>query len=392
MNLLDVIVLVLLGASLFVGFRRGAALQVVVYAGLLLGLLVGALAAPSVASLAASPFAQATIALITLLVLAAAGDAMGWAIGARVWAAARRSGLGIADSWAGSIVAAVATLLAVWFLAFNLVAGPFPALSRQIRGSAVVRAIDAVLPRPPSLLAQVRGILDRFGFPEVFADLPPAPAGPVQGPSQGQVGRAIQSADQSTVKVIGRACDRIQEGSGFLASPRYIVTNAHVVAGVEEPEVQAQVGGGTFTATPVLFDPNLDLAVLFIQSSPEGGPLALLSQNLSRGAAGAVLGYPGGGDLTGGPAAVRRVLDAVGRDIYGQRTVEREVYELQASVRPGNSGGPFVTVDGDVAGVVFAASTTDPGVGYALTSTEAMPRVRQGLGRTQPTDTGPCIR
>lgn len=392
MNLLDVIVLVLLGASLFVGFRRGAALQVIVYTGLLLGLLVGALAAPSVASLAASPFAQATIALITLLVLAAAGDAMGWAIGARVWAAARRSGLGIADSWAGSIVAAVATLLAVWFLAFNLVAGPFPALSRQIRGSAVVRAIDAVLPRPPSLLAQVRGLLDRFGFPEVFADLPPAPAGPVQGPSQGQVGRAIQNADQSTVKVIGRACDRIQEGSGFLASPRYIVTNAHVVAGVEEPEVQTQVGGGTFTATPVLFDPNLDLAVLFIQSSPEGGPLALLSQNLSRGAAGAVLGYPGGGDLTGGPAAVRRVLDAVGRDIYGQRTVEREVYELQASVRPGNSGGPFVTVDGDVAGVVFAASTTDPGVGYALTSTQAMPRVRQGLGRTQPTDTGPCIR
>jgi S1-C subfamily serine protease len=113
---------------------------------------------------------------------------------------------------------------------------------------------------------------------------------------------------------------------------------------------------------------------------------------LDRGAEGAVLGYPGGGDLTGDRAAVRRTIPAEGRDIYGQEVVRRDVYELQAAVRPGNSGGPFVTTDGDVAGVVFAASTTDEGVGYALTAEEVQARVEEARGRTTPAGTGPCLR
>ena len=390
MNLLDALLLLALGFSIWMGFRRGAAMQVVTYSALLLGLAVGALLGPELASLAQEPFTQAAIALGSLLLFAAVFDAVGWTIGKRLWVVARRRGLGTPDAWAGSVVGGVATLLAVWFLAFNLVQGPFPFVSRQIRGSAVVRGIDALLPRPPSILGQVRSFLDRFGFPEVFADLPPAPAGPVGGPSEGETGRAIAAADQSTLRIVGRACDRIQEGSGFIAADGYVVTNAHVVAGVDSPEVQQQ-GGGSFAATTVLFNPNVDLAVLRLDASP-AEPLPMLDRNLSRGAGGAVLGYPGGGRLRGGPAGVRRVLVAVGKDIYGRRTVEREVYELQATVRPGNSGGPFVTTSGRVAGVVFAASTTHDDVGYALTSTEAMPRIRRGIGRTEPTDTGPCLR
>jgi S1-C subfamily serine protease len=109
-------------------------------------------------------------------------------------------------------------------------------------------------------------------------------------------------------------------------------------------------------------------------------------------AKGAVVGYPGGGDLTGVKAATRRVLHAVGRDIYGDGTVVRDIYELQAIVRPGNSGGPFVLVDGQVAGLVFAASTTDSDVGYAITSTEIAPDVEQGVGATRAVSTGGCIR
>ena len=389
MNLLDVVVLLLLAVALFSGFRRGAALQLVTYTGLIVGLIAGALLAPATARLADDPFTQAMIALVTLTGLAALGDGIGWLIGRRVWVAARRSALSPIDQAAGSLVAGVALLLTVWVLAFNLVQGPFPSVSRQIRGSGVVRGLDAVLPRPPSLLAQVRGFLDRFGFPEVFAGLPPAPAGPVEGPTDAEAARAFHAAAQSTFRIVGRACDRIQEGSGFLVEPGYVVTNAHVVAGVDAPEVQQQ-NGQAFTATTVLFDEDLDLAVLRLDGD-SAADLDLEPVALDRGAAGAVVGYPRGGDLAGEKAAVRRALTAIGRDIYGQNTVERDVYELQANVLPGNSGGPFVTVDGRVAGVVFAASTTHEGVGYALTAGEANPPIQRALGRTRPVDTGACL-
>ncbi|HEX2265355.1 MAG TPA: MarP family serine protease, partial [Solirubrobacterales bacterium] len=316
MNLLDAIIVLLFLVSVFSGFRRGAALQVLTYTGLILGLIGGALLAPRLAELAEDPFAQATIALLTLLLFAAVGDAIGWLIGRRVWAAARRSRFDPLDAGAGSIVAGAAALLTVWFLAFNLVQGPFPVVSRQIRGSAIVRVLDAALPRPPSLLAQVRTFFDRFGFPEVFAGLPPAPAGPVREPSQAEAAQAFDAADQSTVRIVGQACDRIQEGSGFVIEGNHVVTNAHVVAGVSAPQVQLQ-GGGEFPATTVLFNDDLDLAVLRLQSSP-AEPLEFLEGTLDRAAPGAVIGYPGGGDLRGDRAAVRRSLFATGRDIYGE--------------------------------------------------------------------------
>jgi S1-C subfamily serine protease len=389
-NLLDVVIIVLVVVSVITGFRRGAILQVMTYTGLILGLIAGALLAPRVAQLAEDPFTQAAAAMLTLLILAAAGDAIGYLIGRRVWAAARRSRLDPVDAGAGSVVAAAAALLTVWFLAFNLVQGPFPALSRQIRGSAIITGIDAVLPRPPSLLAQVRTFLDRFGFPEVFAGLPPAPAGPVEEPTRAEARRAFDSADQSTVRIVGQACGRISEGSGFVVGGGLVVTNAHVVAGVASPEVQLQ-DGGSFGAATVLFDPGLDVAILR-PADDVAPPLRLDPTILDRGAEGAVLGYPGGGDLSGDRAAVRRTIPAVGRDIYGEDVIRRDVYELQAAVRPGNSGGPFVTTDGDVAGMVFAASTTDEGVGYALTAAEVNTRVEEALGRTTPAATGPCIR
>jgi S1-C subfamily serine protease len=389
-NLLDAVILVMLLFSALTGYRRGAALQLVTYTGLVVGLFAGALLAPVTARLVEDPFTQAAVALGTLVGLAAVGDGIGWAIGRRVWVAARRSPLSPVDHAAGSVVAGIAVLLTTWFLAFNLVQGPFPPVARQIRASTVVRGLDSVLPRPPSLLRQVRGFLDRFGFPEVFAGLPPAPSGPVQAPSAAEANRAFRAAAGATLKVVGQACDRIQEGSSFLMEPNYVVTNAHVVAGVRQPQVQEQ-DGKAFDAVTVLFDDDLDLAVLRIEAGP-AGDLDLEPQALDRGAAGAVVGYPAGGTLAGERAAVRSTLVAVGRDIYGDDRVSREVYELQAHVVPGNSGGPFVTVDGLVAGVVFAASTTHPEVGYALTPAEVRPQIQEALGRTQPVSTGPCIR
>jgi S1-C subfamily serine protease len=212
----------------------------------------------------------------------------------------------------------------------------------------------------------------------------------VKPPTNRQADQAFRSAADSTLKVVGQACGRIQEGSSFVVADGYVVTNAHVVAGVRSPQVQSQ-NGATSPATVVLFDPRLDVAVLHVR---DGTPPALPVDDVEvgRDARGAVVGYPGGGDLTGVKAANRRVLHAVGRDIYGNGSVLRDIYELQAVVRPGNSGGPFILTKGKVAGLVFAASTTDPDVGYAITSTEIEPDVRQGVGATRPASTGGCVQ
>lgn len=391
MNLLDLLIVMWLVFAALSGYRRGASLQLIEYAGLFLGLLAGAVIAPRAAALVSSPVAQATVALAALLALAALGEGVGWMLGRRVWHVARRSAFRPVDSVGGSVVGVVAVLLAVWFVAFNLVNGPLPVVSRSIRSSAIIRTLDGALPRPPSLLAGARQFLDRFGFPEVFADLPPAPAGPVDTPSAKRARALARNAEASTVRIEGQACGVIEEGSGFVAAPHYVVTNAHVVAGVAAPQVQIPGRGATQLGTPVLFDPELDVAVLYVATTP-GPALDLSADGVRRGAGGVVLGFPGGGSFQFGPAAVRRELRAEGRDIYGRSLVTRNVYELQAIVRPGNSGGPFVLGDGTVGGLVFAASSTDPNVGYALTAREVLPDVSRANGRTAAVSTGACTR
>ena len=388
MNLLDVLLVALLVLAGFSGYRRGLALQAFGFGGLLLGLLVGALLAPALARLVDGPALQAGIVAAVLLCLGATGNAVGWLLGTRMRERTRRSRLRSVDAAGGSTVAVVASLLAIWFLALNLVTGPFPTVAAQIRGSAIVRTLDAALPPPPSLLAQVRQFFNSLGFPDVFTGIPPVPADPVQPPSQVEARAAVEAGASSTVRVIGRACESIQEGSAFVVADGYVVTNAHVVAGVSEPLVQAP-GAGSEPATTVLFDPDLDLALLLVEET-SGPPLPLATEAVERGAAGAVLGYPGGGPLDAHRAAVLRTFEAVGRDIYGHGDVERSVLELQAGIRPGNSGGPFVLSDGRVGGVVFAASTGDDDVGYAIAVSE-LDEALDAIGTTLEVDTGPCL-
>jgi S1-C subfamily serine protease len=389
-NVLDVLLLALLGLAAVSGHRRGLALQACAFGGLLAGLALGALLAPRIAGLAGSAGVQAAVAAVTLLVLAAVGDTAGWLLGNRIRERARATRLGGADAAGGSIVAVLASLLAIWFVALNLVNGPFPGIANGIQGSAIVRTLDDALPRPPSMLAEVRRFFNRFGFPDVFSGIPPLPAAPVDPPKGADVRAAVDAAAQSTVLVFGEACGHVQEGSGFVAASGYLVTNAHVVAGVDDPYVRTALADDQ-PATTVLFDPELDLAVLLVERSP-GPVLRLASESPDRGDDGAVLGYPGGGPLSSGAASVLRTIAATGRDIYGTGTAERLVLELQAVVRPGSSGGPFVLPDGSVGGVVFAASSSEDDVGYAISADDVRPRLDDVIGVTVEVGTGPCVR
>jgi S1-C subfamily serine protease len=141
---------------------------------------------------------------------------------------------------------------------------------------------------------------------------------------------------------------------------------------------------------PLLFDRDLDAAVLRVDGL-DAPALTMLTHEVDRGAGGAVVGFPHG-RYTELRAAARRALDAVGRDIYSEDEVRRRIYELQVTVRPGNSGGPFVLPGGKVAGLIFGASVTNDGLGYALTSPELVPLVDRAATRADPVGTGRCVR
>ena len=189
------------------------------------------------------------------------------------------------------------------------------------------------------------------------------------------------------VLIAGPACDRILQGTGFVVEDDLVLTNAHVIAG-SSPRVEWE--GRTFDAVPLLFDRDLDAAILRVDGL-DAPALTLLAHEVDRGTGGAVLGYPHGryAELR---AAARRALDAVGRDIYSEDQVRRRIYELQVTVRPGNSGGPFVLPGGRAAGLIFGASVTSEDLGYALTSTELIPLVDRAAARTDPVGTGRCLR
>ena len=391
MSWLDLILLALVAISIPAGYRRGAVIQVGGLVGLAIGVVVGTTLAPTLARLSADRTLRAVVALGVLVTAAAAGNLMGTVVGTRL--KKRTTGgklFGRADSIAGALVSAVALFLATWFLALNLVNGPLPAVAHAIRGSKIVGAIDAVMPQPPSLVGELRSVLNTLGFPDVFVGLPPVPAPPVAGPTQAEVKSAEEAAKGSTVKVLADGCFTgfYDQGTGFVVAPGYVITNAHVVSGSTRQWVN-QVKD--YSATVVAFDPSLDVAILHVPDLHDK-TLSRASDEVSRGAVGAVLGFPGGGPLTGVKAAVGQTIDAVGRDIYGRGDITRRMYELQAHIVPGNSGGPFVLKNGEVAGLVFASSVATDEVGYAMVIGELEPVIKRSIGKTSPISTQACSK
>jgi S1-C subfamily serine protease len=192
---------------------------------------------------------------------------------------------------------------------------------------------------------------------------------------------------ESTVKVSGQACGRILAGSGFAADSDTIVTNAHVVAGVDNPSV-IRPDGRRLPATVQVFDPNRDLAVLSVPGLGEA-PLAIGTAQIGSDAA--VFGHPGGQDeVEVSPARIEAAINALGRDLYGDSTTRRDIYILAAQLAPGDSGGALVDTNGDVVGVAFAVAPDQPATAYALATEELTAILDVPRGGT--VDTGSCLR
>ena len=219
----------------------------------------------------------------------------------------------------------------------------------------------------------------------------PLPAPEVDRPDDPAARAMAAAAERSTLKVSAGTCNVGSVGSGFVVANGYVVTNAHVIAGAHEDGIRvADSSGRAWDAVPVLFDPSLDVALLRVDGL-DLPALRFTTQDPSRGAVAAALGYPGGRALTIVPAAVTGRYPATGLDIYGKDRVRREILELRAEIERGDSGGPLVLEDGTVGGVVFAESRTNESVGYALSPTAVAVAIAPGVGRTSPVGTGDCL-
>jgi len=389
MSWLDLAVVLLVVVASVGGYRLGFVTRVVSWVGMGIGLLVAVRVLPNVLSRMqdSSTDVRLLVILSVIFLGAMGGQAIGFAIGARM----RGRSLGRlavrVDRVAGAVAGAIGVLAMLW-LTIPVLSGTPGTVADQARNSVIAQSLDDRLPHAPDSMQALRSLIGEENFPTVFDALRPTPE---LGPPPEASGIDAATSDRvkrSVVLVEGIACNKVQDGTGFVVAPDYIVTNAHVVAGEAETQVQLDDDPrARLNATVVAFDPNRDLAVLH---APGLGRTALPVVESSAGAKGGVFGHPGGGPLRIAPFDVARELRAVGRDIYGTGLTTREVLEVRSSLRPGDSGSALIDDKGQVVGVAFAIAPDEEGVAYALDTSELRAVLAGDL--TTAVDTGPCTR
>jgi S1-C subfamily serine protease len=387
-NLFDVVVLVAGVAAGIGGWRFGFVARLLAWGGVALGLMIGIRFVPGVVTAFGGTAAddRVTVALLFLVLVATLGQGVGLAVGALVHRAKPDvRGLPVWDRAAGAVVGVLGVLALVWMTIPSLAtAEGWPA--RAARGSAIVAAIDDVAPEQPARFAAWGRSISEAPYPTALAPLddPPDPGNPPAPVMPADVDTRVR---RSVVKVWGQACSQIQEGSGFVAEPGLVVTNAHVVAGERDTKVTDPADGArNLDATVVAFDPRRDIAVL---SVPDLDAPALPRGRGSAGTLGAVYGHPGGQALQSAPARIGEEIKAVGTDIYRTSEVTRHVFILAAALRPGDSGAPLVDRTGAVLGVAFAIDPAHADTAYAVTNSEVLPVLQQVTD--VPQHTGNCL-
>ncbi|WP_309232820.1 MarP family serine protease [Blastococcus sp. TML/C7B] len=389
---MDVVLIVLAMAFALSGFRQGLLVSATSIAGFLGGAVLGAqLSGPVAERIDGSSVTRVFAALVVVLAGALLGQILAGAIGRAVRRTVTWEPAKMLDSVAGAVVSAAAVLLVAWMVASPLASSPFPQVAAQVRQSALVQAVDSTVPSGVrSVYDSLREAIDRRGLPDVLDPLTPTRVRDVPAPDPALEGsQVVTSVRGSVVKITGIApsCSRQIDGSGFVYAPERVMTNAHVLAGVTEPTVEAE--GEEYDATPVYVDEAIDVAVLLVPGLPQV-PLTLTTAPAAAGDDAIIMGYPGGGDFFVGAARIRDQGDISGPDFRGSRTVVRDVYALFGTVRAGNSGGPLLAPDGQVLGVVFASAIDDPDTGYALTGAEVEDAALAGTTARATVGTGPC--
>jgi hypothetical protein len=392
LNAVDWLIIVLAVVVGYTGWAHGFVVGLLSFAGFVGGATAGLLLVPLILSGFEPSLGVSVLAVLLVLGVASIGQGvLAWAGG---WVRAKVSSEPARrfDATGGAILGVVGLLVAAWACGLAISTAAVPYASPGVRESRILHLVDGAVPLSPDRLRHAfEDVVAAGGFPHVVTPWAPEPIVDVAPPS-GLVQRdpEIRQAADSVIKITGRAvtCERVISGTGFVITADHVMTNAHVVAGVTDPVVTFP-DGEPLAARVVAFDPQTDLAVLIVPGLNK--PALAVSEQAPRTDSDAVIiGYPHNGPLRSEPVRVRGLHQFIGRDIYDAGSVNRAVVSLRGAIQPGNSGGPLVSVDGTVRGVVFAASLTDPDTGYALAASEFVDQIAAAGDATEPVSTGSC--
>lgn len=390
LTVLDLALILALLSYLIYGLRNGFLVTLGGIAGFAAGAVAAFFAVPLVSGFVDDSGWRLTAIVAAAVVLMAVGHGTGTMIGRKIRGAVRIRPLRAVDRVVGGAVNVVVSALVMSMLAFSVSALGVPFVSQQLAESKVIRYIDSLTPVPlKTTLAKLRSTVIGNGIPTLLEGLDQG--APVAAPNVSTDTPALNLAAESVLKIAGTAyqCGQNQTGTGFVVSPGRVVTNAHVVAGVSQPVVEIP-DGGAMQGRVVYFDTRHDLAVLAVDGLPSE-PLTLTS-DLPSGSPAAFAGYPHGGPFKSNPAIVQDITSVLVPDIYGNDPAPEDIYRLAGDVQPGNSGGPLLTMDGQVAGVIFAKATEDTEMGFAITMDDLFPVASQAASLSVPVSSGQCIQ
>ncbi|OYO22656.1 serine protease [Enemella dayhoffiae] len=395
-QLVDLTLLALLVIQVAIGWARGLVTSIFGVVGYVGGAVLALWGLSSI--LALTPIApdstlRTIIMLVGVLGIASALHGLMAQLGSRLMAPRRDTGGGRLDSLAGAVVNALVTLVAVGLIGMALLPVVPGAWRRTLQESRVVSTTAELMP-PQVITATARLTVALYdaGFPPVFGNPLDEPRMQAEAPEREALNSAgVQRARTSVVKILSDApgCNRMSEGSGWVAAPHRVITNAHVVAGARTVTLRVGGTGRSLNAQVVWFDPRRDVAVLHVPDLR--APALPVVDGLPAGASAVVAGFPLNGPYDLEPARIRGTVQAQGRDIYGEQPATREIYSIYSDVNPGNSGGPLLTTDGQVAGTVFARSTVAAETGFVLTNQTTAEALRIARSpAAAPVATGAC--
>jgi S1-C subfamily serine protease len=384
-NWFDIVLILFLATLIWQGIKHGFVTQFLVITFFFGGLFLGGWLFPHVL-----PIHDQTLLTIVngnlVLIFAAIMAIIGFHLGHNFHISFGKNRWHQLENGLSVIMSLSFGLIAVWLVAAMIGRLPFAGLSNSANDSLIAQVLDQHLPPIPAVFAEFSRQLNPKSIPEIFIHTPLQTEQYV--PIASPIAARIASIDEySVVRITSFGCGGIVTGSGIVVAPNLVLTNAHVIAGVHRPIVK--YGTQSYVGTPVLFDYNLDVAILRLSNLP-ATPLTIFNGTVAPGTGVVVLGYPGG-NFTILPAVVSEQTQLVTDNLYNVGTVDRQVYEVQAPVGPGSSGGPMILQNGQVAGVIFARNGALNSYAYALTSTSVLSKVHQAERATRRISTGVCL-